>query len=571
MLLILSIILAWTLCGPQQTFITQMIWTKQGFTMISNIDEGWPINARTFLVDFNRSNIVLSNDQTASGWDSAFYQHPLFGFMDTFLFAGTEYELPFVVDYGTVINSRCKSCDGIFGLGRGSPLLDFFSSMSVGGFTTILNEYSLRSDFAQRTAAPCNFASATLCDLQVSVTRIDGKTGARRLLSNNTLLLLAPNVPETQLPNQMFLDVVSGLNTVKDKMDEWPDLEFCAVGGSIADGSPVCFIIPRRLILPTDRSYSELAIAPNDADYAQLGMTALRGLTVHYFLKSNSVGFSSEPVVLSVSTFSIFVTIISLVLLYCIAFTRNPVLPPSAVSKLRAKATNESPVTSAYEYSTKVRQVIEVLALTVLPILILLQDMPVNLWRSSPAMFLCTMFIVGVAWVSGIWAQLEYMIANINETPYRSTKQRIHLSRVAWLRSCSSLTCCILTIFVFSTETFVNGKVTMLMLLLSVTLNLVMLRTVLVLLQLAFVHWTVVNFLHIFIWLLATFASYIVTSATVTTPMARAILTNGSTSTWLSPAIFAFLILILSMIFQQAPVLYFLHFIEHGSTLMLKS
>ena len=351
----------------------------------------------------------------------------------------------------------------------------------------------------------------------------------------------------------------------------WFDFSVMAKKGVAQETRNKYFIGPRRLILPTDRSYSELAIAPSNGDYAQLGTTALRGLTVHYFLKSNTVGFSNEPVVLSISTFSIFVTMIALVLLYCIAFTRNPILPPSAVAKLRPKPTADSAVTSAYEYSTKVRQVIEILALIVLPLLILLQDMPVNLWHSSPAIFVCTMYVVGVAWFSGIWAQIQYMIANINETPYRSTKQRIHLSRVAWLRTCASMVCCVLTIFVFSTETFVNGKVTMLMLILAITLNLLLMRTILVLIQLAFVHWTVMNFFHILLWISATLASYVVTSATIATPMARAILTNGSTSTWMSPAIFAFMILILSMIFQQAPILYFLHFIEHGSTLMLKS
>lgn len=568
LLLILSIVLAWTLWGPQQTFITQLLWTKQGFTQVSTIEQGWPINNQVFLIDYNRSDIVLSNDRAASGWDSSFYVHPLFGNTDAFVFAGTRYQLPFTVSYATLISSRCQQCDGIFGLGRGSPLLDFYSSISVGGYVTLLDEFSLRSQLAQQRSTACNFLSSTLCDLQVRITRIDGKTGARRVLSNNTLLLLAPTVPETTLPNQMFLDTVAGLNTVKDPMRNWPDIEFCAVAGSVADGSDVCFTIPRQLILPTDRAYSELALSTSNADYAQLGTTALRGLTVHYFLKTGTVGFTNENVVLSVSSFTIFLSVLAVILLYCIAFTRTPILPPSAIARIKVKTRDKS-VNASYEYPTSVREIIEVITLIVLPLMILVQDAPANLWASSPYIAVGSLVVIVIAWFSGIYAHIQYKIADVNGTTFSSSAERWHLARVAWLRVSSAITACVLSLLIFSMETFVNGKVTMLMLLLAITLNLMLLRTVLVLLQLAFIHKTFVTFLHIGLWIIATLASYVVTSAEIATPMMRSMLTDGSVSTWVTPLLFAFLILVLSMVFHQAQILYFLHFIEHGNSLLL--
>lgn len=568
LLLILSIVLAWTLWGPQQTFVTQLLWTKRGFTQVSTIEQGWPINNQIFLIDYNRSDIVLSNDRAASGWDSSFYEHPLFGDTDAFVFAGVRYQLPFTVNYGTLLASRCQQCDGIFGIGRGSPLLDYYSSMSAGGYVTLMDEFSLRSQLAQSHSTACNFLSNTLCDLPVRITRIDGKTGTRRVLSNNTLMLLAPHVPETTLPNQIFLDVVGGLSTVKDPMSTWPDLEFCAVAGAVADGSDVCFTIPRELILPTDRGYDELAIWQSDTDYAQLGTTALRGLTVHYFLKAGTVGFSQEPVVLSVGNFTIFLSVLAVILLYCLSFTRVPVLPPSAIARIKNKQ-REKGITASYEYPAKVRMIIEIIALIVLPLMILVQNAPANLWASSPYIAVGSLVVVVVAWFSGIYAQIQYKAADVNGTTFSEGKERWHLARTAWLRASSSIVMCVLALLIFSMETFVNGKVTMLMLLLAITLNLMLMRTVLVLIQLAFVHKNIMTFLHIGLWLIATFASYVVTSAEIATPMMRAMLTDGSASTWVTPLLFAFLILVLSLVFQQAQVLYFLHFIENGNSLLL--
>jgi hypothetical protein len=568
-LLVLSIILAWTLWGPQTSLITQLLWTKQGYTQVTIIEQGCPINNQMFLLDFNRSTIVLPNDRASSGWDSAFYVHPLFGDMDAFVFAGTRYELPFTVNYGEVISSRCQQCDGIFGLGRGSPILDFYTSMSVGGFVTVLDEYSLRADNAQKHAAACNFGSQSLCDLQVRITRIDGRTGVRKLLSNNTLLLLAPSTPETLLPNQVFLDTVAGMNTVKDGMNVWPDLEFCVIGGAIADGSDVCFTIPRQLVLPTDRSYSELAIAPSDADYAKIGFTVLRGLTVHYFLKSNSVGFSAENVVLSVGSFSILCSIFAIILLYCLAFTRTPILPPSAIANIRPSKKNV--LNASYAYAANVRQIIEAVALIILPLMVLIQDAPGNLWASSPFIAIGVLVILIICWFSGLYAQFQYKAADVSNSTFSTAAERMHLARVAILRSATSIAACIIVLLIFSMETFANGKVTMLMLLLSITLNLILLRTVLVLLQLAFVYWTYMTFVHVLLWAFATLASYLVTSAEIATPMMRSLLTNGNMATWATPVLFGALIFVLALVFHHAQTLYFLHFIETGKSILLNS
>lgn len=568
-LLVLSIILAYTLWGPQKSLITQLLWTKSGYTQVATIEQGQPINNNLFLIDYNRSNIVVPNDRAATGWDSSFYVHPLFGNMDAFLFAGTRYELPFTVNYGEVIASRCQQCDGLFGLGRGSPILDFYTSMSVGGFVTILNEYSLRADAANTRATACNLNSNSLCDLRVRITRIDGKTGVRKVLSNDTLMLLAPSTAETLLPNQVFLDTRAGLNTVKDPMDTWPDLEFCAVSGSIADGSDVCFIIPRRLILPTDRTYSELAIAVSDANYAKLGYTALRGLTVHYFLKANSVGFSAENVVLSVGSFNILTSIFAIVLLYCLAFTRVPILPPSAIARIRPSRKNT--LDASFAYAASVRQIIEAVALIVLPLMILIQDAPANLWASSPYIAIGVLLVILVCWFSGVYAQMQYKIADLSTSSFSAVSERMHLARVAWLRASSSITACVVALLIFSMATFVNGKVTMLMLVLAITLNLLLMRTVLVLLQLAFTYWSVMTFVHIGLWTIALFASYVVTSAEIATPMMRAMLTDGNVATWATPLLFGTLIFVLAIAFHQAQILYYLHFIETGKSLMLNS
>lgn len=385
--------------------------------------------------EFDSPGIHYRNYPGNQAFNDKFMYDNLFGNVNQFKIANVKFSLPFAFDPFYFPFTRCGDipCQLSIGMGRGSPIWNRYANISFGHLGITFNENSPISRVAHENAFDCKFNSTSVCDLDVQLTNM--ATGL--VVGDHVDMRFGlDNDPVTYLPKNIFYAIKGSLVPKVNQVGDWPNIQFCDYNGH-------CFILFNDNILMSHNSYTELTIRPWSENYILVGTSFAENVQVYFFSRQSKVGFYVHHTVLDLSSWGMFMSVISALLFAYITTTSYNI--NNGVQK--------------QIMSIKFRVIIDLAVVVMIPIIILcFTSFRIFMFDYSPTMFIfvcLTYFILTCLYLA---SYIDIIMGNF-EADFQRRLERVDKAGMALVRNFTACTSAIFNIFCAFLEVYPGGEV----------------------------------------------------------------------------------------------------------------
>lgn len=415
------------------------ILTDNGASFRGVVSIGQPYYAYLSLFLFDTNVTTYRNNPGNQAYNERYMNDSIFGPVNQFKIAGQPFSLPFTFNPYYAGWSVCPDCFLAIGMGVGSPIWNAYANISFGQFGISFDEFSTYSNHARDNALHCDVPSTSVCDthVYVRVVQPDGSASIVPSTVNGTRMKIGFGMdPVTYLPSDVYWAIRGTLTPSGSDQSLWPDVYFCDVV------SDKCVYVDRRTLLMSFRSYGELTIAEYGGSDIVLGTSVAVSNQFFFFSRQARMGTYHHPFTLGLGAVNLMVALFEAVLFLFVGTTSlninvNPLKPRTF---------------------SKVRIVVDVLAMLLMLPLLTNEDFLNNMMSETPAMLAFVAFsyaLLLVLWMCGNFSSM----VELARQDVHGVRERMDQAGRALMRNMTTYCAITFIIFLCSLEFYPGGIV----------------------------------------------------------------------------------------------------------------
>lgn len=418
--------------------ITRVL-TDNGASFRGVISIGQPYYAYLSMFLFDTDITTYRNNPGNQAYNERYMNDTIFGPVNQFKIAGQPFSLPLVFNPYYVGWTVCPDCFLAVGMGVGSPIWNTYSNISFGQFGMTFDEFSTYSNHARDNALHCDVPSSSVCDshVYVRVVQPDGSASVVPSTVNGTLMKVGFGMdPVTYLPKNIYWAIRGVLTPSANDQSLWPDVYFCDIA------SDKCVKLDRYTLLMAFRSYVELTIVEYDGSDIVLGTSIAVSNQFFFFSRQARMGTYHHPFTIGMGAVNLLVALAEAILFLFVGTTSLNI--------------NVNPLKT--RLFSKVRIVVDVLAMLLMLPLLTNEDFLNNMMSETPAMLAFVALSYAILLVLWLCGNFSSMI-ELSRQDVQGVRERMDQAGRALMRNMTTYCAITFIIFLSSLEFYPGGIV----------------------------------------------------------------------------------------------------------------